>query len=86
MVSQLFMDPASEDGRLAARFLRSLYTTIDRVAMFPRSEALLALGVRRTLLDTFPYWLYYRTLDQRLEVIGVLHTKRDPDLWERLEE
>lgn len=78
-----FYASCTEDGRLAARFLRVLYAAIDRVAAFPESCVADDLGLRRTAFQTFPYWLYYRISRQRIEIIGVLHMKRDPALWDR---
>jgi plasmid stabilization system protein ParE len=38
--------------------------------------------MRRTKLHRFPYVVYYRTLADLIEVIGVLHGSRDPQIWQ----
>jgi toxin ParE1/3/4 len=40
------------------------------------------IEVRRGKLRRFPYLIYYRVLSDRSEVIAVLHSSRDPKLWQ----
>ena len=42
----------------------------------------LAPGVRRMLLNRFPYLFVYRPLEGYLIVEGVLHQRRDPKMWQ----
>jgi toxin ParE1/3/4 len=37
--------------------------------------------VRRFVLQTFPYALFYREREQVLEVVAVAHTARKPGYW-----
>ena len=40
-------------------------------------------SVRRGKIRRFPYVVYYRVLDDRTEVLAVLHGSRDPRVWQR---
>jgi len=53
-----------------------------RIAETPELYAAALKGVRRTKLHRFPYVVYYRTLAGLIEVIGVLHGSRDPQIWQ----
>ncbi len=33
------------------------------------------------MVSQFPYVIYFRDLPQRIQVLAVLHTSRDPDVW-----
>jgi plasmid stabilization system protein ParE len=40
------------------------------------------LGVRRRLVDGFPYAVVYRIVTNELvEIVAVMHGKRSPDYW-----
>jgi plasmid stabilization system protein ParE len=69
-----------EDDRLAARFLLAVDRAIQHIVDFPLSCPEFAYGTRRKLLDGFPYWLYYRPSKDRIDVLAVLHAKRNPRL------
>jgi plasmid stabilization system protein ParE len=38
--------------------------------------------VRCALVRRFPYAVYYRVEPERIVVIAVFHTKRDPGVWQ----
>lgn len=65
------------EGRVAARFLRNIDEGLERISSFPHSCPMDLDGIRRLLLRRFPYWVYYRVLPDAIEVMAVLHTKRD---------
>jgi plasmid stabilization system protein ParE len=37
--------------------------------------------IREGLLNRFPYAIYYRVLPDRIRVLAVYHTARDPSGW-----
>jgi toxin ParE1/3/4 len=65
------------DPRIAARFLRNLDEAFERISAFPQSSPIYLGQTRRLLVRRFPYWVYYRELADVVEVIAVLHAKRD---------
>ncbi len=62
-------------------FRSALAEVVGRVQSMPRMYVIVIEGVHRAKLRRFPHLLYYRVLDDRIEVLGVLHSSRDPRLW-----
>jgi plasmid stabilization system protein ParE len=72
-----------EDERpgLAERFLSDVDRTFARIGERPFQFPALAGEVRRALLHTFPYAVYFRASDQAVVVLAVLHLRRNPRIW-----
>jgi plasmid stabilization system protein ParE len=68
-------------GRLSAQFLSDVDRTFSRIAERPLQFPLVAGDVRRALLHTFPYAVYFRTLDDAVVVLAILHLRRNPKVW-----
>ena len=47
----------------------------------PELHAVIEKQVRRSRVAVFPYHIYYRILPDRIEVIAIIHGRRDPALW-----
>jgi len=73
----------SEDERagLAARFLSDVDRTFARIRERSFQFPTVAGEVRRALLHTFPYAVYFRVLDEIVVVLAVLHLRRNPKVW-----
>jgi len=71
-----------EDSDLAEAFLDSFDATIARIEAMPEVYATVLKSTRRGKLRRFPYLVYYRVFQDRIEVIGVLHGSRDPRVWQ----
>jgi plasmid stabilization system protein ParE len=56
---------------------------IERIQRMPRMYAMVFRDVRRAKIRRFPYLIYYRVQQDRIEVIAVLHGSRDPRLWQQ---
>ena len=72
-----------EDSELAEAFLDSFDSTIARIEAMPELYAVALMNVRRGKLRRFPYLVYYRVFSDRIEVIGLLHGSRDPQVWQK---
>jgi plasmid stabilization system protein ParE len=55
---------------MGAEFSDALEKTITRIETMPEMYAIVLRGVRRAKLRRFPYLIYYRLLDDRIEVMG----------------
>jgi toxin ParE1/3/4 len=55
---------------------------LARIHAMPELYGAVLRDVRRGKLRRFPYVVYYRVLTDRIEVIGVLHSGRDPQTWQ----
>ena len=71
----------SERPGLAARFLAEVDRTFTRLRERPLQFPAIANDVRRALLHTFPYAVYFRASDDVLIVLAVLHLRRHPETW-----
>ena len=72
-----------EDERagLSERFLSDVDRTIARIRERPFEFPAVSGDVRRALLHTFPYAVYFRTSDAAVVVLAVLHLRRNPKVW-----
>ena len=72
-----------EDERagLSERFLSDVDRTIARIRERPFEFPAVSGNVRRALLHTFPYAVYFRMSDEAVVVLAVLHLRRNPKVW-----
>lgn len=64
-------------------FRGRLNDTIRRIRATPVAYPLQYRDLRRALVEQFPYAVFYRALEDRVVVVGVIHGKRDPVVWQR---
>jgi toxin ParE1/3/4 len=62
---------------LAGRFHLALEDAFDRIKRSPGTPRLRERGLRMMLLRKFPYCVYYKLLENAIEVHGVLHGHQD---------
>ncbi|MFO7567755.1 MAG: type II toxin-antitoxin system RelE/ParE family toxin [Enhygromyxa sp.] len=76
-----------EDGeRLVDRFLSEVVRVESLAKERPRAWPEVEPGVRRVVLDRFPFSLIYRITADELQVLAVAHHRRRPGCWrDRLE-
>jgi len=72
-----------EDQRsgVGLRFLEAADRLFERVRVSPLQFPLVSTDVRRALLQTFPYAVYFRATDDAVIVLAVLHLRRDARMW-----
>jgi plasmid stabilization system protein ParE len=70
-----------ERAGLAQRFLRDVHRTFDRIRTSPLAFPAVWDEVRRALLHTFPYAVYFRASESSIFVLAVLHLSRNPTIW-----
>lgn len=68
---------------LGDQFVSAVEELLERVRAAPECHAQALKNVRRAKVHRFPYVVYYRILDDRTEVLAVLHGSRDPRVWQR---
>ena len=66
---------------LGIRFLVELDHVLARARISPMQFPEIEPGVRRGLLQRFPYSVYFSVGESRIAVIAVLHQHRHPDTW-----
>ncbi len=71
-----------ERSGLGARFQAELEEVLALAAVAPLAGSPVgASGLRRMLLDDFPYDVVYRVTGDGLRVVAVAHQKRRPGYW-----
>lgn len=65
-----------------AAFVARIREVLTRIGQMPESHAVVRNDVRRAVVRRFPFSIYYRIRPDRVEVIAVFHTSRDPSEWQ----
>ncbi len=66
---------------LGLRFLEEIDYVLKRVTAAPFQFPTIHPGIRRALLQRFPYSVYFMAGHEEVEVMAVLHQHRRPDTW-----
>ena len=64
---------------LGPEFLDELEKSLERVADNPLSYTEVVEGIRRAVIHTFPYLLFYRIAEEEIRVLAVLPAAQDPE-------
>jgi plasmid stabilization system protein ParE len=67
---------------LGATFALTIQTVFDSIAANPLMHGVVLADIRKAVVRRFPYCIYYRPHPDRVEVIAVFHTSRDPSIWQ----
>ena len=68
---------------LDRRFLHALVRTLDAVVERPNYFPDVHEGMRRAMLNKFPYGVFFRIQADVIRVLGIIHLHRDPKYWQR---
>jgi len=66
---------------LGSHFLDVADSVFKRIRDSPRQFPSVSVEVRRALLHTFPYAVYFRATEHAIVILAVLHLRRDPRIW-----
>ena len=72
----------SEQPGLGLEFLDEVRAAYARILDGPFKYQELRSGIRRAITRRFPYAIYFSVEDDRIVVIAVLDTARDPAEWQ----
>jgi toxin ParE1/3/4 len=67
---------------LGAAFLLCVEEVLDRIDRTPELYPVVYQDIRRSFTRRFPYAVYYRVAANDVVVLGILHTRRDPQEWQ----
>lgn len=67
---------------LGRRFVTAVQAVFDAIGANPRMHGVVLADVRKAVVRRFPYCVFYRPHDDRIEVLSVFHTSRDPSVWQ----
>jgi len=66
---------------LGQRFVGEVRQSLKSISKMPFRFPMIENGVRRSLLNRFPYAVYFVVGSDRVVVIAVLHQHRAPQAW-----
>jgi toxin ParE1/3/4 len=72
----------SEQPGLGEDFLGRLNESLARIGGMPELYGVVGRNVRAARLRRFTYIVYYRVHADRIEVLAVLHGRRDSSAWQ----
>jgi plasmid stabilization system protein ParE len=58
--------------------LRNAFSALQRS---PRACAPYLHGTRRAMLNRYPYFVVFRELPRKIQIVAVVHAKRRPGYW-----
>jgi len=73
----------SINPEITDRFLRKLFLDISTIKRNPKIFAKKYKEIRMCYLQKFPFNIYFKINDNNVEIIAVLHTSRNPDIWKK---
>jgi hypothetical protein len=73
---------ACENG-LGYDFSIEVYTAICRAVSQPKAWQVLKHGVRRSLVNRFPYGILYSIEKNEIVILAVMHLHRKPNYWKK---
>ena len=66
---------------LGRDFLNEVAACFERIETNPELYQPIYLDLRRALTRRFPFGVFYVLTDERINVLAVLHSARDPGTW-----
>jgi toxin ParE1/3/4 len=72
----------SQRPGLGDDFVAEVQEVLDTIANHPEGYPVADGDVREAPVSRFPYCVYYRVKPDRVVVIAVFHTSRDPSIWQ----
>jgi plasmid stabilization system protein ParE len=68
---------------LGEDFLDAVQERFDEIERAPQHYAASRRSVRMAQTRRYPYIIYYRLLDDRIDVVAVMHGHRGPRAWQK---
>jgi len=68
-------------GSAAGALLAELDRAVERIGESPQMWPRYVQGTRRYLLQRFPFYLVYREIAGKVEIVAVAHGRRRPGYW-----
>ncbi|HEY4219380.1 MAG TPA: type II toxin-antitoxin system RelE/ParE family toxin [Gemmatimonadaceae bacterium] len=72
---------ADQQAGLALELRDMVDVTLADIGEYPERYAEIDPGIRRAVLGKFPYAIFYRIRTDNIEILAVLHHRRDPLVW-----
>jgi plasmid stabilization system protein ParE len=66
---------------LGRRFASAVAEAVRRIQESPLLYRVVEGDIRRCRVPRFPYGVVYRTRPERIEVLAIMHLRREPGYW-----
>ncbi len=66
---------------LGVDFATQVQEVLDRIGATPLLYPQVFQEVRRVVVQRFPYSVFYKVEPQRMVVLAIFHSRRDPKTW-----
>lgn len=73
---------ADQSSDASERFAVAVESILDEITTNPRRYPIVKDDVREAILTDFPYCIYYVAERDRIRVLSVFHSSRDPQIWQ----
>ena len=73
----------TEQEGLGKRFLEAVRAATRRVCLFPAIYQRVQDNIRQCSVDRFPFGIVFRERPDHVQIIAVVHFRRDPNYWKR---
>jgi len=67
----------------ADAFLAEIDCAVERIAENPGMYPHYVRGTRRYLLQRFPFYIVYREVVGKIEIVAIVHGRRKPGYWKK---
>jgi plasmid stabilization system protein ParE len=72
----------SQRAGLGLEFLAEVQKVFDRIAANPLIHPAVFTDIHKAVVRRFPFAVFYRPHPDRVEVVAVFHSSRDPSIWQ----
>lgn len=73
---------ARQQPGLGSDFVAEVQQVLQTIADQPDRYPVVSGDVREAPVSRFPYCVYYRAKPNRVAIVAVFHTSRDPSVWQ----
>jgi len=67
---------------LGVDFVTEVQLVLDKIAHQPTRYPLAFADIREAPVSRFPYCVYYRAKPNRIVILAIFHSARDPRVWQ----
>ena len=68
---------------LGMEFMAEIHLLLQRIAITPEQFPMLYRDIRKAVSRRFPYCIYFRERNQKIVVLAVFHSARNPAVWKQ---
>ncbi len=68
---------------LGHNYLDQISEAVAKIAENPLQYPVVHKGIRRVLINKFPFGIYFRLMEDTVLIFAVLHASRDPNIWKQ---